>query len=534
MREAIGRATHLQDVSLIEFRSQNVGTFFHILPGFARNRSIQKLRIHDMYISAPEVDNFLDQFFNNNRVIERLSFIRETGNWELEEGLRFLASALRLCQSLKEVEIYTADTAWFCVDNVLRSLIGHTGLETLSLSGVSIEDCAAVRTITKMNIRAIELGNVLLDDKVAAAFADGISGNSTLKELVFRSAVEFHDNGSQAIIDALQRSRFRLEKLSMACNIMPDNRGARLRLEKLSSMACNIMPDNRALSLSNSLLHHSATLRFLNLSNLPPNIDGQSITIVGWRSLFQLLREPNSVLEELDLGTNLFGDEVVDALTNALVGNDKLRKLKLRHNLHVSAAAWAGLSAVLRNPKSALDVLDLNEGYINGDGNLINDDTIFAFADALASNRKLKELILCLNPDRVNYRVTPNGYGALINSLCNKTSIMSTYHSNHTLQKICCESVVKLMPNELTYLLNINKFNSQSQAAHLKIIMTHFSGPTINMQPFGEMDVRVRPHAMAWMAKEDNLYQCLRTMPLLLEKFVNKEEMVLGKRKIDL
>jgi hypothetical protein len=441
--------------------------------------------------------------------------LRVDRNLGLEGGLRALASALQMCHSLKEVEIYTEaaeDDHWFCVDCVLQSLTGHIGLETLSLFGVSIEDCAAVRTIPMMNIRAIDLGNVLIDDEVAIAFADAISGNSSLKELVFRSAVELHDNGWEAIIDALQRSRFRLEKLSMACNIMPDN---------------------KALSLANSLLHHSASLRFLNLSELLPNIDGHSITIVGWRSLFQLLREPNSILEELDLSTNQFGDEVVADLTNALVDNNKLRKLIISDNPHVSAAAWASLSVILRNPNSALDILDLNGGYIHGDGNHINNDTMVAFADALASNLKLKELILCLNPDRANYRVTPNGYGALINSLCNKTSIISTYHSNHTLQKICSESVVKSMPNELTYLLNINKFNNQSQAARLKIIKTHFSGPTINMQPFGEMEVRVRPHAIAWMAKEDNLYQYLRTMPLLLEKVVKKGEMVLGKRKLD-
>ena len=468
------------------------------------------------------MSNFLIQFFTNNRVTECLRVIeclRVDRDSELEGGLRALASALQMCHSLTEVEIYTEaaeDDHWFCVDCVLRSLTGHIGLETLSLFGVSIEDCSAVRTIPMMNIRAIELGNVLIDDEVAIAFANAISGNSTLKELVFNSAVEFHDNGWQAIIDAMQRSRFRLEKLNMACNIMPDN---------------------RALLLANSLLNHSATLRFLNLSELPPNIDGHSITIVGWRSLFQLLREPNSILEELDLSTNQFGDEVVADLTNALVDNNKLRKLILSDNPHVSVAAWASLSVILRNPNSALDILvlifDFNGCYIHGDGNHINNDTIFAFADSLASNHKLKELIIC-NPGRVNYTVTPNGYDALINSLCNKTSIMSTYHSNHMLQKICCESVVKSMPNELTYLLNINKFNNQSQAARLKIIKTHFSGPTINMQPFGEMEVRVRPHAIAWMAKEDDLYQYLRTMPLLLEKYVKKGEMVLGKRKIDL
>jgi hypothetical protein len=517
--EAIGRNTHLQDVSLNDFRGPYADRFYHILPGFARNRSIQKLRIQHLDLLRQDVSNFLIQFFTNNRVIEFLRVIeclRVDRNSGLEGGLRALASALQMCHSLKEVEIYTEaaeDDHWFCVDCVLRSLTGHIGLETLSLFGVSIEDCAAVRTIPMMNIRAIDLGNVLIDDEVAIAFADAISGNSSLKELVFRSAVELHDNGWEAIIDALQRSRFRLEKLSMACNIMPDN---------------------KALSLANSLLHHSASLRFLNLSELLPNIDGHSITIVGWRSLFQLLREPNSILEELDLSTNLFGNEVVDALTNALIGNETLRKLILSDNPHVSVAAWASLSVILRNLHSALDILDLNGGYIHGDGNHINSDTMVAFADTLASNRKLKELILCINPDRVNYRVAPDGYGALINSLCNKTSIMSTYHSNHTLQKICCESVVKTMPNELTYLLNINKFNNRSQAARLKIIKTHFSGPTINMQPFGEMDVQVRPHAIAWMAKEDNLYQYLRTMPLLLEKFVKKGEMVLEKRKLDL
>jgi hypothetical protein len=50
--EAIGRSTHLQDVFINDFRGPYRNRFLHILPGFARNRSIQKLRIHDMYISV--------------------------------------------------------------------------------------------------------------------------------------------------------------------------------------------------------------------------------------------------------------------------------------------------------------------------------------------------------------------------------------------------------------------------------------------------------------------------------------------------
>ena len=113
---------------------------------------------------------------------------------------------------------------------------------------------------------------------------------------------------------------------------------------------------------------------------------------------------------------------------------------------------------------------------------------------------------------------------------------MSTYNSNHILSELSLEhdGSRRPLPIDLASALQINRENGVSQAARLKIIKTHFSGPTINMQPFGEMEVRVRPHAIAWMAKEDNLYQWLRTMPLLLEKYVKKGEMVLGKRKLDL
>ena len=66
----------------------------------------------------------------------------------------------------------------------------------------------------------------------------------------------------------------------------------------------------------------------------------------------------------------------------------------------------------------------------------------------------------------------------------------------------------------------------ESQAAHLKIIKTHFSGRDSNMQHFMDMDLSVRPHAIAWMARDDHLCQFLRAEPSLVEKFedqVNKD-----------
>ena len=76
-------------------------------------------------------------------------------------------------------------------------------------------------------------------------------------------------------------------------------------------------------------------------------------------------------------------------------------------------------------------------------------------------------------------------------------------------------------------LLRINKENSNSQAAHIKIIKTHFSGSDINAQIFAHMEVNVLPTAFAWMVRDggsgsdengDLLFEFLRSMPLLCDK----------------
>jgi hypothetical protein len=169
--------------------------------------------------------------------------------------------------------------------------------------------------------------------------------------------------------------------------------------------------------------------------------------------------------------------------------------------------------------------------YVSNDS--INDEVMQSFADALASNNKLRELniftVIAHN------HITPDGYAAMTNILCDTSSILSTYHSNHTLEELCHKSFARPLPNDLLSLFKINRESSVSQAARLKIIKSHFSGYDINMQPFGEMNLSVRPHAIAsWMAKDMHLYELLRAMPSLLEQFeddVMVEEKVEVKRK---
>jgi hypothetical protein len=487
--------------------------YSYILPGLAQNQSIQKLRIKDLNLLNRDLRNYLTQFFTDNRVIECLHVFEccRVSEEDLDICVRALASALRMCHSLSEFKINEDGGEWFCVGDILHSLTGHTNLETLSLSNVQIDhDHNALETILMtptFRLKVLELHNIFMDDHVATGLANGISGNSTLKELGISSLCGMGDNGLQTIFDALQRSRFRLEKLHVADDYFSSHSLAR--------------------SLANSLLHHIATLRCLNLSKL----DGYYLAqVVGWDTLFRLLERANSALEELKLSGNeyLIGDEYqVGDLTDSLVNNNMLRILDLSNNGDVPGGSWADFSAILRNPNSALQELDLS-------GNSINDDTMFAFAENLASNKKLTKLNLGLHLTNQRYKVTPAGYAALSNILCNKTSILSTCHSNHTLKSIGHESNEELFPIDLINLLRINEVSNQNQAARIKIIKTHLCGPNINMQPFMVMEVSLRPHALACMGGVDNMYQLLRTMPSLLERFVHKDDGNGRKRKLDL
>jgi Leucine-rich repeat (LRR) protein len=128
------------------------------------------------------------------------------------------------------------------------------------------------------------------------------------------------------------------------------------------------MNEAAAVSLSNVLLRHSATLDTLNLG-----WSIQNMTIPDWLAFLQPLQDPSCRLKKLNLNSNAITDEVAAVLTNALANNSKLRELDLGYNRDVTATGWVGFSTVLRNPNSALEILDLG-------GNRINDHVMTSFA----------------------------------------------------------------------------------------------------------------------------------------------------------
>jgi hypothetical protein len=122
----------------------------------------------------------------------------------------------------------------------------------------------------------------------------------------------------------------------------------------------------------------------------------------------------------------------------------------------------------------------------------INDEVMHSFADALANNNKLRELNVgdITDVDDIAYNnITLDGYAAMTNILCNTSSILNTFNSNHTLVALCYEYDESLLP--LKSLLQINRENSVCASARLKIINTHFSGSEINILPFVVMNLSV-------------------------------------------
>ena len=91
--------------------------------------------------------------------------------------------------------------------------------------------------------------------------------------------------------------------------------------------------------------------------------------------------------------------------------------------------------------------------------------------------------------------------------LCNESSIIATYQSNHTLDDLGEGGESHLhdnyLPEDINSLLRVNRENGKHQAARLKIIRTHFSGVNINLEPFLDMGLKMLPHAVAWMGGDD-------------------------------
>ena len=269
-----------------------------------------------------------------------------------------------------------------------------------------------------------------------------------------------------------------------------------------------------------------SSLKTLELFGITQNdSDSERITSQAWVSFFNALQDSNLNLVMLDLNNNNIDDVGIQLLVRILSNMNLLKCLNLPRNQSVTPAGWQALTGYLQSPNFALESLTL-------DGNNINDETVIAFTRALEHNKTLKDLSLydCYDNDEETGLITDRAWEAITTLLCNKTSIMSTYNSNHTLKEV---SIYDYTPDETELYLDLNYNEDKAEVARQKILQTHFpteDNDSSKMQEILDMDLEMIPAAITWMGRPIHddwcgtnvsglslLYNLLRRLPDLFD-----------------
>ena len=200
-------------------------------------------------------------------------------------------------------------------------------------------------------------------------------------------------------------------------------------------------------------------------------------------------------------------DDTAVCLTNALANMLTLKRLNRNRIAPITTTGLRGFSALLCNPNSELEELTLcNIG--------IDNRVAVEYAISLTNNSSFQIMVLEGNP------ISHVGWQAFSQFVWNKSSIMDTFHSNHTLHRLRDENSNRF-PSELNYCLRLNRNGNKKEVVRQKIILSHFQGENINLREFLDMKLKVMPCAIAWVGKDNVgcslLYQLVRARISLVD-----------------
>ena len=202
------------------------------------------------------------------------------------------------------------------------------------------------------------------------------------------------------------------------------------------------------------------------------------------------LHDPLCAKEKLDLSENMILQHIEwSTLLHRICNLHHLKELDLSNN-NIGREACTAIASMLKN-HSALNSLSLGNGHID-------DTCISLLVDGLKHNKSLKSLNLSGNTG-----ITQAGKNCILTLLCDKTTISSTYNSNHTLQT----DMGFLLIDEVFLLSEIGQmlsFNKKQNAASRKIEYAHFQGDSFDLQPFLDMDVKIMPALLVWLANNSS------------------------------
>jgi len=550
----------------------------HFFSCICQNRSIIQINIQSIYID--EFGGGLLEGLAGHLSLERLQIEYGRLRGVVCTALGHEKSKLKdLC--LPNCEIHDEGLVALC-----NGLVGNSTLKKLCLSGNDAITSVGWRALSTVlqhpncKLVALDLNNNGINDDSANVLNSALWGLSSLKTL----DLGWRQCACQSLFNQLSLSS--IENLNLECNLINDSelvalasintlrslglKGVRrsttpagwssffvslqrngIQLVKLNISLTSI--GDVGLAALGQLLNTMSTLRTLMMINIFTGHSFDNLTPHGWQTFFTSLQETNSNLVNLFLGSNKIDNHGMELLMRRLVSNMiSLKHLSLRYSDLVSPTGWQALTGYLQSPNFALETLDL-------EGNNINDDIVTAFTSALVHNKTLEQIHLYqevdsdsdYDADVNNELITERGWEAMSTLLCNKSSILDTYISNHTLHKVGDNHEEMNLPDDLVSYLELNENKDKAEVARQKILQTHFStedNESSNMQEFLDMELEVMPTAIAWIGRTTQTgwsgtcasgsslsltYNLMRRVPDLLDLKTAQMKSSVGKRKHD-
>ncbi|KAL7545323.1 hypothetical protein ACHAWF_008677 [Thalassiosira exigua] len=484
--ECISRSTHLTSLTisyLDYFDSGAMAAEWHHLEalcrGIARNRSITSLELHKHPFDGKEFGALIP-FFKNN-MLKQLVLSTDT---EFDgPSTCLIANALAAFSSLESFSFQGWKSGGDAVASLLKSLSRHKKLRTLTLDG----------------------GNPLFDGKKAFDALITYMKSCSLTEFDFR---DFFTNGGATQLGIALASNKSIKKLELfGLRDVDDSGWGALSLSFGSSnleqlkLGGSCLSGDALTSLSLNLSHNK-TIKHLDLCGSLSHSD-----ISGWLSFVEFLGSPNCSVEELALGAlgeNNLSDSHLSAsnsaFVKALTANKSIRHLDLGGNDDVTIRGW-GLLSSLFVENQVLESISLPH---------LDDTGAAIFAGFLSKNKSVKKLCIggYYSGRNEEKQMTGIGWESFATLLCDKSSIMSTFCSNHTLEQICKRGgndgdLPLGAANLLEPSLTINRELWHRYAARAKILKHHFGQQHIDIQPFLGMSLELLPRAIGWVGIDD-------------------------------
>jgi len=294
----------------------------------------------------------------------------------------------------------------------------------------------------------------------------------------------------------------------------------------------------RIVSLKNNNISDEGMVDIITSLSMHPRLEqidlsGNRLNKNGCMTLSIFLRCSATDLWDLDLGDNEINDEGIDALVPTLKNCNHLESLGFTGNHSITSRGWQHLASILEAPNSSLTRFGMSHS------NNLDDEIISALTKSLVKNCRLRNLYIG--------EILPSTSKLLAFSklLCDKSSINSTYLSNHALNYL--EHMNISRGHSLQHLLTLNRRNDKKEVAMIKILKYHND---FDMVPFFEWEFKVLPLIIDWFErassinmpyfiiinvkrtfepnigprKLSSIYQFVRGMPLLyVETRIRKE-----------